>query len=162
MHNNTQLPSFYGCRHGGSKACPVCAHACTSSTLVLWQASKMVGGNEAVMQELLPQLVPLFLVPPDQRPVFGSTLPPAAPQAQDTHARCALIWTCTSTCSHGHLALTPFECSGSDSPSSGMISLYSCCIHKSSVLRTYIAYFPPFGPCACGALLFCPTSTGHS
>lgn len=47
----------------------------------------MVGGNETVTQELLPQLVPLFLVPPDQRPVFGSTTPPAGPVPPDAIPR---------------------------------------------------------------------------
>ena len=31
--------------------------------------------------ELLPQLVPLFLCPPDQRGAYGSSIPPAAPSA---------------------------------------------------------------------------------
>lgn len=34
-----------------------------------------------VTLELLPQLVPLFLCPPDQRGDYGSSIPPAAPSA---------------------------------------------------------------------------------
>ena len=45
------------------------------------QASKLVGGNDAVALELLPQLVPLFSCPPDQRAAYGSSNPPAAPSA---------------------------------------------------------------------------------
>lgn len=47
----------------------------------------MVGGSDTMTQELLPQLVPLFLVPPDQRPVFGSTIPPTGPIATDAIPR---------------------------------------------------------------------------
>ena len=46
---------------------------------VVMQASKVVGGSEVVSLELLPQLVPLFLCPPDQRGAYGSSIPPAAP-----------------------------------------------------------------------------------
>lgn len=45
------------------------------------QACKLVGGSEVVTLELLPQLVPLFLCPPDQRGAYGSSSPPAAPPA---------------------------------------------------------------------------------
>lgn len=45
------------------------------------QACKLVGGNEVVTLELLPQLVPLFLCPPDQRGAYGSSTPPVAPPA---------------------------------------------------------------------------------
>ncbi|KAL0056421.1 hypothetical protein WJX82_011195 [Trebouxia sp. C0006] len=48
---------------------------------LLLQASKIVGGSEVVSMELLPQLVPLFLCPPDQRGAYGSSIPPAAPSA---------------------------------------------------------------------------------
>ncbi|KAL0031838.1 hypothetical protein WJX79_010539 [Trebouxia sp. C0005] len=48
---------------------------------LLLQASKIVGGGEVVSMELLPQLVPLFLCPPDQRGAYGSSIPPAAPSA---------------------------------------------------------------------------------
>lgn len=45
------------------------------------QACKLIGGHEVVTLELLPQLVPLFLCPPDQRGAYGSSIPPAAPSA---------------------------------------------------------------------------------
>ena len=47
----------------------------------LLQACKLVGGHEVVTLELLPQLVPLFLCPPDQRGAYGSSIPPANPSA---------------------------------------------------------------------------------
>ena len=47
----------------------------------------MVGGSDTMTQELLPQLVPLFLVPPDQRPLFGSTIPATGPVATDAIPR---------------------------------------------------------------------------
>lgn len=47
----------------------------------LLQACKLVGGNEVVTLELLPQLVPMFLCPPDQRGAYGSSIPPANPSA---------------------------------------------------------------------------------
>lgn len=59
------------------------------------QACKLVGGHEVVTLELLPQLVPLFLCPPDQRGDYGSSIPPAAPSA--THpARSVCLQTHTN------------------------------------------------------------------
>lgn len=57
---------------------------------LLLQASKIVGGSEVVSMELLPQLVPLFLCPPDQRGAYGSSIPPAGPSAPPApqSARC--------------------------------------------------------------------------
>ena len=52
-----------------------------SGLCALLQACKLVGGNEVVVLELLPQLVPLFLCPLDQRGAYGSSIPPAAPSA---------------------------------------------------------------------------------
>ncbi|DBB03865.1 TPA: Spectrin beta chain, non-erythrocytic 5 [Trebouxia sp. C0004] len=48
---------------------------------LLLQASRIVGGSQVVTMELLPQLLPLFLCPPDQRGAYGSSIPPAAPSA---------------------------------------------------------------------------------
>lgn len=53
----------------------------TGGLYTLLQACKLVGGNEVVTLELLPQLVPLFLCPPDQRGAYGSSIPPATPSA---------------------------------------------------------------------------------
>ena len=62
-------------------ACGVPGRYCWQVRLWLVQASKQVGGSEVVSMELLPQLVPLFLCPPDQRGAYGSSIPPAAPSA---------------------------------------------------------------------------------
>lgn len=64
------------------------------------QACKLVGGNEVVTLELLPQLVPLFLCPPDQRGAYGSSTPPAAPPA----ASSGPTQPNRSVCPHSHLA----------------------------------------------------------
>ena len=64
------------------------------------QACKLAGGHDVVTLELLPQLVPLFLCPPDQRGAYGSSIPPAAPSAtQPTRSVC--LWNSCQQGLHG-------------------------------------------------------------
>ena len=49
---------------------------------VFGQACKLAGSQDAVAQELLPQLLPMFSIPSEQRAAYGSSVPPTAAGAQ--------------------------------------------------------------------------------
>ena len=49
---------------------------------VFGQACKLAGRQDAVAQELLPQLLPMFSIPSEQRAAYGSSVPLSAAGAQ--------------------------------------------------------------------------------